>query len=572
MDKWLKKKTDAQSQLETDQLNAEIQLSPQANATTNEGSALNTPKRKDTSVDLTKERTPVISSKSTRLFNEAWEEYFFIQFNGKPLCVICGAAIYDNHKGSCKRHFYSKHESFVGKALEERKLEFEKLKDIKLKQQGVIKKCLTANECATESSYVLAWEVVQKKKPLTDGEFLKKSFLNISKSLFKCFPVKDQMSIEKSITNLQASDNTIRSRIIDMSEVFFEDLKNELKHCVAWSFAADSSRDIKDKEHMIIWVKYAFFQDNKVVVKTKYFQDLLLTSNCTGQNFLKCFFDATKNIVDFKKLVNAATDGCPSMVGTNLGFIQLLKNKIHVDFLSVHCLIHLQALAGKCISLDNSMNDVVAVISEIKSNALQHRQFQEMLEELESNYGDLLYFTAVRWLSKGKCLSRFLDLIEEIRKFICDKGLSNTYEYLYDDNWICKVSFLADICADFNEFNLKMQDQQNSLVQMVSACQGFSNRINLRAKQLKKTNVKEWGYLKSCTVATIVSNRENFLACLNNVSQGLEDRFGTDDFTFLAKITQILDNPLHCSSAVVSLICKKFPLKITFSLCRLMRY
>ena len=136
---------------------------------------------------------------------------------------------------------------------------------------------------------------------------------------------------------------------------------------------------------MIIWVKYAFFQDNKVVVKTKYFQDLLLTSNCTGQNFLKCFFDATKNIVDFKKLVNAATDGCPSMVGTNLGFIQLLKNKIHLDFLSVHCLIHLQALAGKCISLDNSMNDVVAVISEIKSNALQHRQFQEMLEELESN-------------------------------------------------------------------------------------------------------------------------------------------------------------------------------------------
>jgi hypothetical protein len=38
----------------------------------------------------------------------------------------------------------------------------------------------------------------------------------------------------------------------------------------------------------------------------------------------------------------------------------------------------------------------------IKSKALNHRQFKQFLEELETEYGDLVYYCKVRWLSKGK--------------------------------------------------------------------------------------------------------------------------------------------------------------------------
>jgi hypothetical protein len=48
-----------------------------------------------------------------------------------------------------------------------------------------------------------------------------------------------------------------------------------------------------------------------------------------------------------------------------------------------------------------------------KSKALNHRQFKQLLEELETEYGDLVYYCKVRWLSKGNMLKRFFELKEE---------------------------------------------------------------------------------------------------------------------------------------------------------------
>ena len=59
---------------------------------------------------------------------------------------------------------------------------------------------------------------------------------------------------------------------------------------------------------------------------------------------------------------------------------------------------------------------VVTTVNVIKHNALKHRQFQQYLIELESEYGDLLYYAKVRWLSRGRCLERFWNLKEEVGK------------------------------------------------------------------------------------------------------------------------------------------------------------
>ena len=43
---------------------------------------------------------------------------------------------------------------------------------------------------------------------------------------------------------------------------------------------------------------------------------------------------------------------------------------------------------------------VVTTVNVIKRNALKHLQFQQYLIELESEYGDLLYYAKVCWLSR----------------------------------------------------------------------------------------------------------------------------------------------------------------------------
>jgi hypothetical protein len=53
------------------------------------------------------------------------------------------------------------------------------------------------------------------------------------------------------------------------------------------------------------------------------------------------------------------------------------------------------------------MDTVVKTANFIRASALDHREFVELLGEIESKYGEIIYHTNVRWLSRGSVLKRF---------------------------------------------------------------------------------------------------------------------------------------------------------------------
>ena len=53
---------------------------------------------------------------------------------------------------------------------------------------------------------------------------------------------------------------------------------------------------------------------------------------------------------------------------------------------------------------------------------MNHRQFKELLNEVENECGDVMYFLDVRWLSRGKILVQFYNLIKKIYFFLQMKG------------------------------------------------------------------------------------------------------------------------------------------------------
>lgn len=59
------------------------------------------------------------------------------------------------------------------------------------------------------------------------------------------------------------------------------------------------------------------------------------------------------------------------------------------------------------------MKVVVSRINFIRAKGLKHRQFQEFLFELESAHGDVLYYTEVQCLSRGRVLRCFYELLPE---------------------------------------------------------------------------------------------------------------------------------------------------------------
>ena len=68
------------------------------------------------------------------------------------------------------------------------------------------------------------------------------------------------------------------------------------------------------------------------------------------------------------------------------------------------------------------MGPVIKAVNFIRARGLNHRQFQKFLDDLDTEYQDLAYFSELHWLSKGSMLPRFYELRKEVALFLKNKG------------------------------------------------------------------------------------------------------------------------------------------------------
>jgi hypothetical protein len=95
------------------------------------------------------------------------------------------------------------------------------------------------------------------------------------------------------------------------------------------------------------------------------------------------------------------TDGAPSMVGREAGFVTLFAKYVGHSLLSFHCIVHEKALCAKAgvKEFEEVMKIVTKVVNFISARALEERKFQNLLSEVNSVYKRLLMYNNVRWLS-----------------------------------------------------------------------------------------------------------------------------------------------------------------------------
>ena len=108
---------------------------------------------------------------------------------------------------------------------------------------------------------------------------------------------------------------------------------------------------------------------------------------------------------------------------------------------------------------------VVKIVNVIVARSfLIHRQFKDFLIEIEAEYDDLLLHAEVRWLSRGKVLNKFVTLIDAIHIFLIEIG--ENFPQVDDKLWLLKLRFLTDITNHFNELNLRLQENQHTILKV----------------------------------------------------------------------------------------------------------
>ena len=228
------------------------------------------------------------------------------------------------------------------------------------------------------------------------------------------------------------------------------------------------------------------------------------------------------------------------MVEKNKGVVSLLQKhmenkEINNNIVKLQCLIHQEALCAKVASLKNIMDVMLKTVNFILSRGLNHCQFQLLLLEAESQYGDLLYFCNVRWLSRGDMLQRVYRFRKEIVTFLEQKNI-NAAEFR-DQKWVCNLAFLVDVTSHLNKLNLKLQGKQQLIHKMWSYIRAFTTKLRLWEGQLESGNYAHFPILQE----NKPTSSTPFVSVIQHLRTEFLSRFG--DIRFLENDIKLFSTP-----------------------------
>lgn len=409
-----------------------------------------------------------VSKTKRRKYDESYISFGFVDSNGSPLCMLCSKLLPNSSMAPAKlrRHLETVHPESKDKNKEF----FVRKKDQLLEsQKNMMHVTQTINEKATEASYLVSYRIAQAGEAHTIAEnLIKPCVLDITKCML------DEKSA-KHLSTVPLSNDTVSRRIHDLASYVKQELVTRLQN-TRFALQMDESTDVAGLAILLVIVRYPY--------KSSFEEDMLMCSplltNTTGEeifNKINIFFE--ENNLSWNNCIDICTDGAKAMTGKTAGAVSRMKNKAP-NCSSSHCILHRQALAMKQMpsNLKLVMDEAVKIINFIKSRPLQSRLFSLLCEDYGSKHKTLLLHTEVRWLSRGKTLTRLFELRAELQMFLSADTSFNLKDRLYDKTWLFRLSFMADIFQKLNELNLSLQGKQTTVFQAYNKITAFKRKLD----------------------------------------------------------------------------------------------
>lgn len=323
-----------------------------------------------------------------RKYSEEYINYGFTSIladgTEKPQCVLCFKVLGNDsmRPSKLKHHLQTIHPHYA-----------EKDPDFFRRSSSVV-----------EASYEVALEIAKQKKPHTIGETLiKPCTLKMVKRVLGD-------ASERKIQQISLSNDTVKRRINEMSDDIQEKVIQEIKSSSTGMFAIqlDESTDLSSCAQLLVFVRYVFLCD----IKEEYLLCTQLETTTTAEDVMEkisSFFKA--NRIPWENCCGVCTDGAPAMLGSKSGFQKRVK-EVAPNAKGVHCMIHRFALASKTLpdELCKILEAVVKCVNFVKAGSLNSRLFQNLCRDMNSEHEALLFYSKVRWLSKGNVVNRVFEL------------------------------------------------------------------------------------------------------------------------------------------------------------------
>ncbi|CAB3251550.1 unnamed protein product [Arctia plantaginis] len=246
------------------------------------------------------------------------------------------------------------------------------------------------------------------------------------------FPLPQSVVCAETLSNHSLKPSLLRRHL----ETKHANLKDQ-----SVSFFQHKLKDLKQRQKSI----EALFQntnDNALQASFRFHEEFLFCSTLsirtTGEDIFHMVDSFVKeNQLDWSKCVGICSDGARATTGRFLGLVKRIQD-IAPEAKCTHCGINREALACKKIpaSLDITLKNAVKMVNLIKARATNSRIFAAICKELGSEHGILLLHTEVRWLSRGRVVSRMFELRHEIELFLVEQGHDEYKQMLTDSLWV----------------------------------------------------------------------------------------------------------------------------------------
>ena len=101
-------------------------------------------------------------------------------------------------------------------------------------------------------------------------------------------------------------------------------------------------------------------------------------------------------------------------------------------------------------------------INLIRGRALNHRLFKSLCQVFGSEHSALLFHIEVRWLSRGRALTRFFELREEVKALPKERDYDRPKE-MESQEYNQILAYMSDIFTRMNDPSVSIQGKSTNI-------------------------------------------------------------------------------------------------------------